>query len=284
MLDIVIPVYNAAGLVRRCLTSVGATTSAKQHRILVVDDGSDRCTQDVIASFAASRPNVVVLRNPQSSGFCKAANRGMRESSAPVVIILNSDTEVSVGWHSKIVEVLLTTPGVGIAGPLSNAASHQSIPRATPNITERIQRQTAINTLPMGMSVETVNSFLEARALETPVRVPLVHGFCFAIRKRVIESIGYFDEERFPRGYGEENDYCLRAADAGWGLALATDTYVWHEKSASYNTDERAQLTARGSDALKARYGNQRIATAIAAMEATAKLLSFRTEELNHVH
>ena len=32
------------------------------------------------------------------------------------------------------------------------------------------------------------------------------------IKRGLIDQIGYLDEERFGDGYGEENDYCLRAA------------------------------------------------------------------------
>jgi len=37
-------------------------------------------------------------------------------------------------------------------------------------------------------------------------------------------NIGYFDEQNFGEGYGEENDYCLRANKAGWALAVADES------------------------------------------------------------
>jgi len=60
-----------------------------------------------------------------------------------------------------------------------------------------------------------------------------LNGFCLAIKRTLITDIGIFDEEAFGEGYGEENDYCLRAVKAGWQLAVADDTYIYHAQSRS---------------------------------------------------
>ena len=41
------------------------------------------------------------------------------------------------------------------------------------------------------------------------------------IKRKVVDSIGYMDEEAFPIGYGEENDFCLRASKANFKLLKA---------------------------------------------------------------
>src|SRR3546814_16309874 len=46
--------------------------------------------------------------------------------------------------------------------------------------------------------------------------VPTGNGFCMYIRRAMLEDVGLFDEQAFPVGYGEENDLCMRAIDAGW--------------------------------------------------------------------
>ena len=56
------------------------------------------------------------------------------------------------------------------------------------------------------------------------------------------------DEENFPIGYGEENDYCIRAADAGFTLAIADDAYVFHAKSKSFGHSRRKELSKQGAD------------------------------------
>src|SRR5262245_26843527 len=93
-LAIVIPSYNRPDLLRRCLAS--ATRHAPSGTdVLVVDDASPgRC----ISSTALDYPGVRVLRLAKRGGFCVAANRGIAAVSAPIVELLNDDTEVEPGW------------------------------------------------------------------------------------------------------------------------------------------------------------------------------------------
>ena len=267
--DIVIPVHNALELLSTCVASVLKHRDTKHHRLILVDDGSDSPTAGFLKTTAKDQPHCVLLRSNAATGFTKAANRGLRESTADVVIVLNSDTEVPSRWAEKISEVIFNTPGVGIVGPLSNAASYQSIPRQQPNEKERLAGQTPINELPLGMTLEDVNQWLETNNDETPVRVPMVHGFCFAIRRDVINDIGVFDEEAFPQGFGEEDDYCIRAVDAGWSLAIATHAYVWHQKSGSYSSELRRNLVAQGRETVVSRHGGQRRKNIIQALVRT---------------
>ena len=54
------------------------------------------------------------------------------------------------------------------------------------------------------------------------------------IRRAALADVGAFDAEAFGRGYGEENDFCLRAGARGWRHLLACDTFVYHEGSVSF--------------------------------------------------
>jgi hypothetical protein len=105
-----------------------------------------------------------------------------------------------------------------------------------------------------------------------------VHGFCYTVHKEVIDRVGYFDEEVSPRGYGEENDYSFRAEDAGFGLAIALESYVFHRKSGSYPDELRLRLTQEGEQSLVARYGPRRRARAISYMEGHPSLATMRAK------
>ena len=93
----------------------------------------------------------------------------LRLSSADFVILLNSDTVVAPNWIEKLCDAVYTTEGAGIVGPLSNAASFQSIPDHRPTAL-----QTPVNRLPPGLSVEGLDLHCEAwtRGTDLP-RVPL---------------------------------------------------------------------------------------------------------------
>jgi glycosyltransferase involved in cell wall biosynthesis len=64
-----------------------------------------------------------------------------------------------------------------------------------------------------------------------------VDGFCFALKRKTIDRIGYFHENDVT-DYSQENDYCLRAKEAGFSLAIASHSYVHHTKPRSYSVKE----------------------------------------------
>lgn len=93
-LSVVIPSCTRADLLRRCLETVNAHQPDRTE-VIVVDDASANA---VIARTAELFPSVRVIRLPRRSGFCVAANTGLRAATAPVIELLNDDTEVSPGW------------------------------------------------------------------------------------------------------------------------------------------------------------------------------------------
>ena len=63
------------------------------------------------------------------------------------------------------------------------------------------------------------------------------------IRRAALTEVGYFDAERFGLGYGEENDFCLRATALGWHHHIACDTFVYHTGSVSFGA--KAQMMSK---------------------------------------
>jgi GT2 family glycosyltransferase len=239
---------------------------------VLLDDGSAHDTRTYLEEVAAGRSEIVLERNQQARGYTRAANQGLALSSAECVILLNSDTIVTDWWADKLAHALFSTPGAGLVGPLSNAASYQSIPSI-----EGSGGQTAINPLPPGTTIGSLNLMCEtwAEGRHFP-RVPLVHGFCFGIARQVIDQIGYFDDFHFPNGYGEENDYCFRAIDAGFDGVIATDTFVFHAKTRSYTEADRLTLAATGGAAFRKLFGTARIRRATAGLASNPTLTHMR--------
>jgi hypothetical protein len=69
------------------------------------------------------------------------------------------------------------------------------------------------------------------------------------VRRACWQALDGFDIEHFARGYGEECDFCRRAAKAGWSNVLAADVFVFHEGSISFG-GEREALMAAGAAAM----------------------------------
>jgi GT2 family glycosyltransferase len=269
--DVVICVHNAAVDAERCLTSILGTEQDIQS-IIVVDDASEAETHKILRRIQESSGAVEIVRLSSRHGYTKSANVGLRHSSAEVATLLNSDTILAPGWGRKISQKFESHAEIGIVGPLSNAASFQSVPSI-----EGGPEQTAINAVPKNVTVWDIDTYCErlSRSLTVPY-VPLVHGFCYSIRNEVIRRIGLFDEKGFPLGYGEENDYCFRAADAGFALAVAIDTYVFHAKSKSFAADERIPLMKNGMETLVEKHSKRRIANAVRFMKMNPILQRMR--------
>ena len=251
--DVVVCVHNALAETQECLASVVESRVPEAHRLLIVNDGSDGTTTEWLRGFAEEYPHVDLIEVEEAEGYTKAANRGLRESAADWVVLLNSDTVVPAGWLEKILECGDSDPRIGIVGPLSNAASWQSVPNL-----HRGGRW-AVNSMPFPDSVEDTDELVDWLSPRQFPRMPFLNGFCYAIKRKVLQSVGYLDEATFPKGYGEEDDYSIRAREEGHMLAVADHLFVYHAKSKSFGAEKRDSLSLAGQRVLKRRYGEARL-------------------------
>lgn len=268
--EIVVCVHNAFLDVRRCLKSLLEYTKVP-YRLIIVNDGSESRTSGYLKEFALLHQHVTLLESAEATGYTRAANRGLKASRANLIVLLNSDTIVTESWFEGLKECFESSEHIGIVGPLSNAASYQSVP-------ERFSQagDWEINQLPPGWNIEKMARLVAAVSRRRFPRVPFVNGFCFAIRRSVIEAIGYLDEETFPRGYGEENDYCLRAAEVGFELAIADHVYVHHAMSKSYSHETRLELSKDARAAIEAKHDHDQIRRKVEELRAQPDLEAAR--------
>ncbi len=278
-IDIVVCVHNALEDVRLCLEAAW-TCLLPSQRIIIVNDRSDEATTAFLRDFARGRDQVSLIENDENLGYTRSANRGLAAGAADFRILLNSDTIVSTNWALKLLDAASRNDRIGIVGPLSNAAGAQSIPQIKAK-----GKNTAINLLPPDVTPSDLDLACETWSDGDLVpRVPLVHGFCFGIKKEVIERVGFFDEENFKLFYGEENDYCFRAVAAGFELAVATNTFVYHRKSRSIDEEKRVVHMAEAWKRLREIYGADRILAAYRQVEEHPLLERVRRKAEHYLH
>ena len=275
--DVVVCVHNAIDDTRRCLASVRAKSSV-DHRLIVVNDGSDEETTTMLREWMAKGDVATLLETHGPLGYTHAANIGLRASTAPFVVLLNSDTVVPRLWLEDMLACMFSDEAVGIVGPLSNAASWQSVPERSGS-----DGGWAVNQLPDGYSVDEFGELVRLCSQQRFPRVDLVNGFCLMIRRQVIERIGYLDEAAFPRGYGEEDDYCLRARAAGFQLAIADQGFVYHAKSKSFGSASRAELVRQGAAALRRKHGQEVIEQCTERLKQSSHLQPIRDALRRHL-
>ncbi len=239
---IIIPVYNAYEELRQCIASVQKHTDLTENRLLVMDDASD---DPRVNEYLNSLTNVQVVRNERNMGYTRTCNKGISLASSCDIVLLNSDTIVTPWWLESLRLAAYSAPEVGTATALSDNAGAFSVPLAN-----------QLNAKPDEVTHEDYALLMRkfCRACTIP-DVPTGNGFCMFIKRDLIKRIGRFDEQAFPRGYGEENDFCMRAVNAGWRNVIAPAAFVFHQRNASFQ-GEKDSLAASGREIINKRYPN----------------------------
>ncbi|QSX79647.1 glycoside hydrolase family 99-like domain-containing protein [Agrilutibacter solisilvae] len=240
---IVVPVYNACDEVRACLDSLVRNTDLSRNRVIVINDGStDPRVAQMLEEFNG-KPGITLRPNPGNLGYTRTVNIGLREAGDDDVVLLNSDTVVTPQWLEGLRSTAYADAHAGTVTAMSDNAGAFSFPvmgKANPKPAQVSHDDYAATIVQKAAACE-------------PVEVPTGSGFCMFIRRDLVAQIGEFDEQAFPRGYGEENDFCMRAMKAGWRNLITPRSFVFHVRSASFG-DEKAKLVQAGVDVVTRRY------------------------------
>jgi|GEM_PF-384044 len=229
---VIIPVYKGLEETQRCLKSLFDNTEDLAAEIYVVDDCSPEPRLSEWLQTLAVEGRITLLRNKTNAGFVASVNRGMLAAGSRDVVLLNSDTEVPRGWLGRLAGYAYSAANVGTVTPFSNNATICSWPT--------IQG----SDLPVGRTVGEIDAAFRLANRGRQIEIPTAVGFCMYIRRKCLEEIGSFDEKSFGRGYGEENDFCLRAQAGGWKHLLACDTFVFHAGETSFGKDSPERISA----------------------------------------
>ncbi|MBN8929007.1 MAG: hypothetical protein BGO51_01370 [Rhodospirillales bacterium 69-11] len=236
--DVVVPVHGKPRLVEACLDSV-LSTLPDGSRVVVVDDGSEDPAIDALLVRFAADPRVQVIRLAHNRGFPAAANAGIAACPGRDVVLLNSDTLVPPHWLERLAAAVHAAPMIGSATPLSNDASILSYPATTGR-----------NPVPDLAATRRLSALAARANPDGAVDIPVGVGFCFYIRRACLDAVGGFRDDVFAQGYGEENDFCLRARHLGWRHVAVTNVFVAHHSGASFGGPGR-HLQRRNQDLLE---------------------------------
>jgi GT2 family glycosyltransferase len=237
-IDVVVPVYRGARQTRRCIDSVLSCAQRERFEIVVVDDAAPEPDLAAYVGALAGERRITLLRNERNEGFVRSVNRAMALHADRDVVLLNSDTEVANDWLDRLHRCAHAGERIGTATPFSNNATICSYPF-----------EGWSGNTPGGLGVAALDRMFATANAGRSADLPTAVGFCMYIRRDCLDAVGLFDAERFGRGYGEENDFCMRAAKAGWRNLLAADVYVFHEGGVSFS-GERGALAEAATKAM----------------------------------
>jgi len=228
---VILPIYRNVGMTKRCiLSAMPGILAVPDARIIAINDASpDADMQEMLEKLASQWPNIfVLLRNEKNLGFVGTVNRGLAYFSERDVALLNSDVIVPQDWLARLIEEAYSRAEIGTVTPFSNNATICSFP----NFVEE-------NSPPFNLDVNSIDAAFRHSKLAC-TQAPTGVGFCMYIRRSCLDVVGYLNQEKFGRGYGEENDLCQRALKSGWLNIISPNLYAHHEGGVSFSSDKQA--------------------------------------------
>lgn len=223
---VVIPVYKGLRYVSATLESVLKAKNETPFEVLAIDDATPEPPVRSLLVNLERLGKIRLLTNTENLGFVRSVNRGMAACPDRDVVLLNADTIVHNGWLDRLARPVKRDPDIASVTPLSNNATLASYP------------DTAVdNAFELEVPSATIDRLAAEANGDGSVDIPTAVGFCMYIRRAALRELGDFDADTFGLGYGEENDWSLRALKAGWRNVLATGVYVRHFGSMSFGPE-----------------------------------------------
>jgi len=216
--DVVIVAYRCEELLRSCLGSVREHAPREPIRVHVVDNASRDGTAAMVRREFA---DVELTESTENLGFSAANNLAIRSGTAPWVLVLNPDTELTAGALDRLLELGDRHPEIGMLGPrleLPDGSFDHAARRSFPTPLSALGHFSGLGRR------EGARGALAAYRAPEVERGPVdaINGAFMLIRRAALDQVGLFDEGYWM--YMEDLDLCYRFAQAGW--------VTWYEPSA----------------------------------------------------
>ena len=221
---VVVVTYDALPWIENCLDSLQGVET------VVVDNGSSDGTVD----FVRRRYPDVRLVEAANRGLGAGWNIGIRETTAPYVLLLNADAWLTEGSLGRLVDFADARPRAAVVGPrLRNPdGTLQRSVRGYPTVWRLATEYLFIRKLAPRSSA--LNAFYGGGFDHDEVRsVEGVMGACMLLRREAIGEVGECDEDYFL--FSEETDWCFRFREAGWEVVFFPGAECVHVRGASHS-------------------------------------------------
>ena len=218
MVSIIILTFNQLEYTKKCVKSLRKHTP-EPHEIIFVDNGSTDGTVKWLRRLTQENENYKLIENERNLGFAKGCNQGIEASRGEFVLLLNNDVVVTEGWLSGLLDCLSHAPSAGVVGPMTNNISGPQ------QVTSNEYR--SVNYL------DKYAARFRERFRHRRIPQRRMVGFCMLFKRALVEKIGMLDES-FGTGNFEDDDFCLRAALAGYQNYIAGDVFIHHYGSRSF--------------------------------------------------
>lgn len=214
--SVVIPNWNGAAHLRRCLDGLAAQTR-RAERVVVVDNGS---TDESLEMMATDYPWVEVIALPVNTGFAPAVNVGIRAVDTDLIGLLNNDAVPNRDWLATLLEAeQVAGPEVGFLTSKIVTADGRFIDSAGDFLDDA------------GIAHQRGNGEPDTGQYDGQARAFSACGCATIYRREMFADVGLFDDDFF--AYYEDVDLCLRATLRSWQGQYIGSAVVQHAVSAT---------------------------------------------------
>ena len=234
---VVVVSYNTRDLLMKCISSIIESTPHEDVEIVVVDNAS---TDGSYEAVRGDHPQAVAIGNRINVGFAAACNQGIRATSAPFILLLNSDAQLTSRAFQALCDCM-RFDRCGAAGcRLINAEGD-----------EMVSVRNFLTPFNQALELTRITNKLHSRQLRRTYRPTLsqenpdcsvdwVEGSCLMLRRAALDELGLFDERFFM--YSEDEDLCMRLKQRGWSICFSAGGSAVHRGGASTSQDRTEML------------------------------------------
>ncbi|MEC9474272.1 MAG: glycosyltransferase family 2 protein [Actinomycetota bacterium] len=217
---LIIVAYGRHALVTALLDSIAEHT-LEPHEILVIDNDSPDSTAALLKKHP-SQPRVVEAS--RNLGYGGGVNLGVREATAEVAVIMNSDLQVTPNWLPPLLTAIETRTAT-IAAPL--------------------YLDTNGNVIESGACI-TADGHIHSSQIPDSGFKPVDHvsAACWAFEKHWFESVGGFDPT-YGLGYYEDVDLVNVARLHNNRIVVVNDSKIIHHTGGTFGSVASQHLSHR---------------------------------------
>jgi glycosyltransferase involved in cell wall biosynthesis len=205
LVSIIIPTYNGASRIGRCLDALKNQTPARDVEIIVVNDGSTDNTAEVIQTQYLS----VRLLNQKNAGPAVARNRGASEATGSIIMFTDDDCEPAPAWMDAMLQPFSDPEVVGTKGAYRT-------------------RQTQV----MARFVQTEYED-KYRLMAQHANIDFIDTYSAAFRRDNFQEMNGYDTA-FPVACAEDIELSYRMSARGWKMKFVPGAIVYHQHPDSF--------------------------------------------------
>lgn len=243
-----IPFYKNENFIEEIINWYSSENSAEDLRLIKEVVIYNDCPMSEDSLYLEDRCNQVGFKyklNPTNLGYLNTANLAyaFAKDEQLNLILLNSDVVPIPGFLAEINRCFELDSMLGVVSARSNNATICNLY----NIIEYYEGQESLNKYLLDH--ETFKQYVPLISY-----APVVTGFCFAIKSKIIQKFNGFDEI-YTVGYEEENDFCLKISERGYRIGIANRAFLAHKEGKSFRlTSSRDSFRNENAKIIRNKY------------------------------